>query len=196
LSPLFPLSVAWPHWQQPLRSVPAQLRVSFSRDSAAPPSNARSFIRRRKYPVNGQNTIRAGRPRQAPAVISHTRPPPILGSFHQARSDRVEVKVFHLLDSRRSRTTRAKRSNWGSASLPRCGSNRQVTKENWSDNTKRRKRDMTPHYTPDCTRTSRRVSEEPDSALPATAPWRGAPSLWRMTFCLPHFLLDRRRDLG
>src|SRR5208282_785574 len=50
-----------------------------------------------KYPVNRQKTIRAGRPLQAPAVISHTRPRPILRSFDQARSHRVEVNVFHLL---------------------------------------------------------------------------------------------------
>jgi hypothetical protein len=57
---------------------------------------------------------------------------------------------------------RARSSSSCSDSLPRCGNSRQVMKKNLSDTTKRRKRDMTPHYTPPAAR----HAEGPQSPQP------------------------------
>ena len=70
-----------------------------------------------KQPVNGQNTIRAGRPAQPPAVISHTRPRPILHSFHGARVHRAEMNIFQVIIIFPTlRTTRSKKRGCPTAS--------------------------------------------------------------------------------
>jgi hypothetical protein len=71
------------------------------------------------------------------------------GREEKAQKEPQSLKIRDsALRARRSRTTRAKHANSDSSSRPRCGSNRQVTKKNRSNKTKRRKQDMTRDYTP------------------------------------------------